>query len=434
MPRARSRATARCPALYAGCPQHVWERGTSTWHPASSSRRIAAKPMLGRWRSTRQVTNRPTRGLPTRGSKGVTRIEGAAGRSCERAASGSRTTGRNKTPSGVLGRQISLEGPEVGDLGYGIGSGDGVPILILRQADLIGHEPYSYDRDAAALIGGLDRHGLHAANLAQLDMTGRLARLDCLGKRAIGVIRQQRPQRRPISLGEGAHDNPERLFRTVQETGNIECRVDRTHTGQRLADGTRGVRKRATGDDDGRFGPTLDHRASGGSRPLCRRIGLRRPLKASSPPKYAAQAKHKERRDHPEQDQIQWKSAACAHFASLLTRTDRRAGAPRQTKPAIGPGCRPTKRTVWRWHDPAAPWAERIQPALHGHPARSWDRRSQADRTRPYPGGRCGACARRTAGRADHHLAVHPRLADRRSAGARTPRAGFDQSNRARAV
>src|ERR1700685_3672791 len=64
MPSARSRVVARSPELYAGCPQQVCARGTSTWQPACSSNRIAAKPTVGRCRSTRQVTNNATRGLP----------------------------------------------------------------------------------------------------------------------------------------------------------------------------------------------------------------------------------------------------------------------------------------------------------------------------------------------------------------------------------
>jgi len=61
MPRARSRAVARSPLLYAGWPQQVCARGHFTWQPASSSRRMAAKPTVGRYRSTRQVTNSATR-------------------------------------------------------------------------------------------------------------------------------------------------------------------------------------------------------------------------------------------------------------------------------------------------------------------------------------------------------------------------------------
>src|SRR5262249_27479408 len=55
-----ARAFARSPELNAGWPQQVW-RGTSTVQPASSSSLTAAKPTDGRIRSTRQVTNSPTR-------------------------------------------------------------------------------------------------------------------------------------------------------------------------------------------------------------------------------------------------------------------------------------------------------------------------------------------------------------------------------------
>src|SRR5262249_37563747 len=56
-----ARASARSPELYPGCPQQVCTRGTSTVQPASSSSLTAANPTVGRNRSTRQVTNRPTR-------------------------------------------------------------------------------------------------------------------------------------------------------------------------------------------------------------------------------------------------------------------------------------------------------------------------------------------------------------------------------------
>src|SRR5690349_13069603 len=55
--------SARSPELYAGWPQQVCARGTSTVQPASSMSLIEAKPIAGRNRSTRQVTNRPTRGF-----------------------------------------------------------------------------------------------------------------------------------------------------------------------------------------------------------------------------------------------------------------------------------------------------------------------------------------------------------------------------------
>src|SRR5919106_1419471 len=61
--RARSTASARSPWLYAGWPQQVWLRGTSTTQPASSSCCTAAKPIDGRNRSIRQVTKSATRGL-----------------------------------------------------------------------------------------------------------------------------------------------------------------------------------------------------------------------------------------------------------------------------------------------------------------------------------------------------------------------------------
>src|ERR1043166_2515145 len=55
-----ARALRRSPELNAGWPQQVW-RGTSTVQPASSRSFAAANPIEGRIRSTRQVTNRPTR-------------------------------------------------------------------------------------------------------------------------------------------------------------------------------------------------------------------------------------------------------------------------------------------------------------------------------------------------------------------------------------
>jgi hypothetical protein len=57
---ARVRAPClRSPELKAGWPQQVCASGTSTVQPASSSSFAAAKPTLGRIRSTRQVTNEP---------------------------------------------------------------------------------------------------------------------------------------------------------------------------------------------------------------------------------------------------------------------------------------------------------------------------------------------------------------------------------------
>src|SRR5579871_1969952 len=53
-------AVGRSPALKAGWPQQLCG-GTSTTQPASSSSFAAAKPTEGRIRSTRQVTNSPTR-------------------------------------------------------------------------------------------------------------------------------------------------------------------------------------------------------------------------------------------------------------------------------------------------------------------------------------------------------------------------------------
>src|SRR5919205_82016 len=62
-PRARPSVVARSPELKAGWPQQVWAAGTSTSQPASSSSLTAAKPTLGRYRSTRQVTKSATRGF-----------------------------------------------------------------------------------------------------------------------------------------------------------------------------------------------------------------------------------------------------------------------------------------------------------------------------------------------------------------------------------
>src|SRR5437868_6483741 len=55
-----ARVVARSPELNAGWPQQVCV-GTSTVQPASSRSLTDAKPTDGRIRSTRQVTNRPTR-------------------------------------------------------------------------------------------------------------------------------------------------------------------------------------------------------------------------------------------------------------------------------------------------------------------------------------------------------------------------------------
>src|SRR6185295_16120248 len=60
-----ARVVPRSPELNAGWPQQVCT-GASTTQPASSSSLTAAKPMEGRIRSTRQVTNSPTR-LPRSG-------------------------------------------------------------------------------------------------------------------------------------------------------------------------------------------------------------------------------------------------------------------------------------------------------------------------------------------------------------------------------
>ena len=59
---AMARAVAESPPLYAGWPQQVCTAGASTTQPASSSSLTAANPTAGRKRSTRQVTNSPTRG------------------------------------------------------------------------------------------------------------------------------------------------------------------------------------------------------------------------------------------------------------------------------------------------------------------------------------------------------------------------------------
>jgi hypothetical protein len=56
------RVAASAPLLKAGWPQQVCDSGISTLQPAASSKATAAKPTLGRIESTRQVTNRPTRG------------------------------------------------------------------------------------------------------------------------------------------------------------------------------------------------------------------------------------------------------------------------------------------------------------------------------------------------------------------------------------
>src|ERR1700722_14100215 len=58
-------ASLRSPELYAGCPQQGCNRGTSTSQPASAISLMAAKPIVGRNKSTRQVTNNPTLGRRT---------------------------------------------------------------------------------------------------------------------------------------------------------------------------------------------------------------------------------------------------------------------------------------------------------------------------------------------------------------------------------
>jgi hypothetical protein len=58
--RQQAMALGASPEFQAGWPQQVWVSGTTTSQPAVSSSFIAAKPMRGRIRSTRQVTNRPT--------------------------------------------------------------------------------------------------------------------------------------------------------------------------------------------------------------------------------------------------------------------------------------------------------------------------------------------------------------------------------------
>src|SRR3990170_1112754 len=54
------RASFRLPELKAGCPQHVWERGTRTSTPNLSSTATVAKHTLGKNVSARQVENRET--------------------------------------------------------------------------------------------------------------------------------------------------------------------------------------------------------------------------------------------------------------------------------------------------------------------------------------------------------------------------------------
>jgi hypothetical protein len=58
---ASATAPGASPEFQAGWPQQVWVSGTMTSQPAVSSSFRAAKPMRGRIRSTRQVTNSPTR-------------------------------------------------------------------------------------------------------------------------------------------------------------------------------------------------------------------------------------------------------------------------------------------------------------------------------------------------------------------------------------
>src|SRR3990172_6149725 len=55
------RASFRLPELKAGCPQHVWERGTRTSTPNRSRTATVAKQTFGKKVSARQVENRETR-------------------------------------------------------------------------------------------------------------------------------------------------------------------------------------------------------------------------------------------------------------------------------------------------------------------------------------------------------------------------------------
>src|SRR3954453_14584172 len=74
--RASAAASFVSPLLKAGCPQQVCAVGTSTVQPASLSSFNAAKPMRGRIASTRQVTNRATRGEADGGMAGRRRGTG----------------------------------------------------------------------------------------------------------------------------------------------------------------------------------------------------------------------------------------------------------------------------------------------------------------------------------------------------------------------
>src|ERR1041385_8970833 len=65
--RARSAAYLSAPEFHAGWPQQVCT-GTLPSQPACSRSFTAAKPTLGRTRSTRQVMNSPTRGSALMGS------------------------------------------------------------------------------------------------------------------------------------------------------------------------------------------------------------------------------------------------------------------------------------------------------------------------------------------------------------------------------
>src|SRR6476660_524228 len=76
--RASTIVSARSPELYAGCPQQVCEAGTKTSAPPDSSSLIAANPIDGRIKSTRQVTKKPTRMGGRSGSNDVSTHAAAA--------------------------------------------------------------------------------------------------------------------------------------------------------------------------------------------------------------------------------------------------------------------------------------------------------------------------------------------------------------------
>ena len=78
--RASAAASFASPLLKAGWPQQVCARGTSTVQPASLSSFRAAKPTRGRMASTRQVTNRATRGRGAEGMRTAPRGLGAEAR------------------------------------------------------------------------------------------------------------------------------------------------------------------------------------------------------------------------------------------------------------------------------------------------------------------------------------------------------------------